>query len=63
VSSARRRRCTPADLPTAAAAAPHESGEALVAERVEIETETLQRGQSPQGRREGQGPPAPRVLP
>ena len=31
----------------------HEGGEALVAERVEVEKETLQRGPPPQGRREG----------
>eukprot|EP00964_Phaeocystis_antarctica_P007811 scaffold4199_cov64-Phaeocystis_antarctica.AAC.5 len=31
----------------------HEGGEALVAERVAIKNEHLQRGQPPQGRREG----------
>ena len=36
----------------------HEGGEALVAERVVREVESLQRGQPPQGRREA--PPAPR---
>eukprot|EP00964_Phaeocystis_antarctica_P144937 scaffold110839_cov60-Phaeocystis_antarctica.AAC.1 len=34
----------------------HEGGEALVAERVAPETETLQCGQPPQGRREGHQP-------
>ena len=34
----------------------HEGGEALVAERVAAETETLQRGPPPQGRREGHQP-------
>eukprot|EP00964_Phaeocystis_antarctica_P064668 scaffold38934_cov55-Phaeocystis_antarctica.AAC.2 len=34
----------------------HEGGEALVAERVASETEVLQRGQPPQGRREGHQP-------
>eukprot|EP00964_Phaeocystis_antarctica_P104677 scaffold69793_cov55-Phaeocystis_antarctica.AAC.1 len=34
----------------------HEGGEALVAERVAAETEILQRGQPPQGRREGHQP-------
>eukprot|EP00964_Phaeocystis_antarctica_P111957 scaffold76200_cov63-Phaeocystis_antarctica.AAC.8 len=34
----------------------HEGGEALVAERVANETETLQRGPPPQGRREGHQP-------
>eukprot|EP00964_Phaeocystis_antarctica_P027864 scaffold15712_cov67-Phaeocystis_antarctica.AAC.6 len=34
----------------------HEGGEALVAERVANEKESLQRGQPPQGRREGHQP-------
>merc|ERR1712086_777934 len=34
----------------------HEGGEVLVAERVATETESLQRGPPPQGRREGQQP-------
>eukprot|EP00964_Phaeocystis_antarctica_P085169 scaffold53745_cov66-Phaeocystis_antarctica.AAC.2 len=34
----------------------HEGGEALVAERVARETDSLQRGQPPQGRREGHQP-------
>eukprot|EP00964_Phaeocystis_antarctica_P157742 scaffold128061_cov72-Phaeocystis_antarctica.AAC.2 len=34
----------------------HEGGEALVAERVALEKENLQRGQPPQGRREGHQP-------
>ena len=37
----------------------HEGGEALVAERVAMENETLQRGPPPQGRRQG---PQPRVA-
>ena len=37
----------------AARGATNEGGEALVAERVETEIEALQRGQPPQGRREG----------
>eukprot|EP00964_Phaeocystis_antarctica_P023864 scaffold13353_cov51-Phaeocystis_antarctica.AAC.1 len=34
----------------------HEGGEALVAERVVVKTESVQRGQPPQGRREGHQP-------
>ena len=39
-----------------AAAYDGRAGEALVAERVAIESEKLQRGHPPQGRREGQQP-------
>ena len=49
-SSSRRRQCT------CQRRRHHEGGDAIVAKRVALETKSLQRGQLPQGRREGRYP-------
>eukprot|EP00964_Phaeocystis_antarctica_P097291 scaffold63449_cov66-Phaeocystis_antarctica.AAC.2 len=55
-SSRRRRRTCRRRRRTCRRRRRHEGGEALVAERVAPETEVLQRGPPPQGRREGHQP-------